>query len=76
MTTQEHRTQAHDTHEDPGEGGGHEAHGGHGDHAARFRDKFWLSLLLSVPVVGFSVYRAKTSVFSLLSPRTGAGRLR
>jgi Cu2+-exporting ATPase len=31
-------------------------HGGHGarDHAAQFRDRFWLSLLLSVPVVLFS----------------------
>ncbi|MGO1048713.1 copper-translocating P-type ATPase [Crossiella sp. CA198] len=26
-------------------------HGGHGDHAAQFRDRFWLSLLLSVPAV-------------------------
>ncbi|MEU5879766.1 heavy metal translocating P-type ATPase [Spirillospora sp. NPDC047279] len=29
-------------------------HGGHGDHAAVFRRKFWLSLLLSVPVVALS----------------------
>ena len=26
-------------------------HGGHGDHAAQFRDRFWLSLVLAVPVV-------------------------
>jgi Cu2+-exporting ATPase len=34
---------------------GHE-HMGHGehDHAAQFRDRFWLSLLLALPVVGFS----------------------
>ena len=29
-------------------------HGGHGDHAAQFRDRFWWSLLLTVPVVAFS----------------------
>ena len=33
---------------------GHGAHGGHGDHAAQFRDKFWWSLVLSIPVVVFS----------------------
>ncbi|CAN5122877.1 heavy metal translocating P-type ATPase [soil metagenome] len=32
----------------------HADHGGHGDHAAMFRDKFWLSLLLTVPVVVYS----------------------
>jgi Cu2+-exporting ATPase len=34
-----------------GHGGGH---GGHGDHAAQFRDRFWLSLVLTVPVVVYS----------------------
>jgi Cu2+-exporting ATPase len=34
--------------------GGHEGHGGHGDHAARFRDRFWWSLVLTVPVVAYS----------------------
>ena len=35
-----------------GYGGGHGGHGGgHGDHAAQFRDRFWLSLALAVPVV-------------------------
>ncbi len=29
-------------------------HGGHGDHAAQFRDRFWWSLALAVPVVVFS----------------------
>ena len=29
-------------------------HGGHADHAAEFRDRFWLSLLLTVPVVATS----------------------
>jgi Cu2+-exporting ATPase len=33
---------------------GQMGHGGHGDHAAQFRDRFWWSLLLAVPVVGFS----------------------
>jgi P-type Cu2+ transporter len=33
---------------------GHGGHGGHGDHAARFRDRFWWSLVLSVPVVAYS----------------------
>jgi Cu2+-exporting ATPase len=34
--------------------GGHGGHGDHGDHAAQFRDRFWLSLALTVPVVAFS----------------------
>jgi len=29
----------------------HGDHGGHGDHAAMFRDRFWLSLVLTIPVV-------------------------
>jgi P-type Cu2+ transporter len=29
-------------------------HGGHGDHAAQFRDRFWLSLALTVPIVAYS----------------------
>ena len=49
----EHGGGGHDAH-----GGGHEAHGGghggHGDHVAMFRSRFWLSLLLTIPVVGFS----------------------
>jgi cation transport ATPase len=32
----------------------HTEHGGHGDHAAQFRDRFWLSLALTVPVVAYS----------------------
>src|SRR5699024_1097101 len=39
----------------PGHGHrGHAGHGGHGDHGAQFRDTFWLSVVLSVPVVFFS----------------------
>jgi P-type Cu2+ transporter len=45
--------QAGDGHHD--QSGGHHEHGGghdgHGDHAAMFRDRFWLSLALTVPVV-------------------------
>jgi P-type Cu2+ transporter len=40
-------TEAHQAH------GGHGAHG-HGDHAAMFRDRFWWSLLLTIPVVAYS----------------------
>ena len=29
----------------------HGGHDGHGDHAAQFRDRFWLTLALSIPVV-------------------------
>jgi P-type Cu2+ transporter len=32
----------------------HMGHTGHGDHAAKFRDRFWWSLALSIPVVVFS----------------------
>jgi Cu2+-exporting ATPase len=38
----------HDAH---GGQGGHGAHGGHGDHAEIFRRRFWISLILSIPVV-------------------------
>ncbi|MEX0953209.1 MAG: heavy metal translocating P-type ATPase [Nitriliruptoraceae bacterium] len=41
----------HDPHESHG-GGGHEA--GHGDHAAMFRDRFWATAALSIPVVIFA----------------------
>ncbi|HEX8861709.1 MAG TPA: HAD-IC family P-type ATPase, partial [Actinomycetes bacterium] len=34
--------------------GGHAGHAGHGDHAAQFRDRFWLSVVLSLPVVVYS----------------------
>ena len=36
------------------EGHGHAGHTGHGDHAAMFRGRFWVSLALSVPVVLYS----------------------
>jgi P-type Cu2+ transporter len=34
--------------------GGHGGHGAHGDHAAMFRDRFWSTALLTVPVVIWS----------------------
>ncbi|MCC6313916.1 MAG: heavy metal translocating P-type ATPase [Thermomicrobiales bacterium] len=41
-----------------GKDSGHDAHGGHDKHAghsvAMFRDRFWLSLILSIPVVLYS----------------------
>jgi P-type Cu2+ transporter len=34
--------------------GSHGGHAGHADHAAMFRSRFWLTLVLSVPVVAYS----------------------
>ncbi|UPK74827.1 copper-translocating P-type ATPase [Nocardioidaceae bacterium SCSIO 66511] len=48
----EHSHEGHEVHGGHSHGG--HSHGGHGDHAAQFRDKFWLSLVLSIPVVFFS----------------------
>ncbi|MFA9445732.1 heavy metal translocating P-type ATPase [Egicoccus sp. AB-alg6-2] len=42
----EHAHLHHETHDD--------GPGGHGDHAALFRDRFWLTLLLTIPVVIWS----------------------
>jgi Cu2+-exporting ATPase len=59
----EHEQHEHPGHEDHMDHGGHETHGGHeahgghgghGDHAAQFKDRFWISLALAVPVVFFS----------------------
>ncbi|MFK4089901.1 copper-translocating P-type ATPase [Kribbella sp. NPDC020789] len=44
----------HDGHAGAMDHSGHGGHGGHGDHAAQFKDRFWISLGLSVPVVYFS----------------------
>jgi P-type Cu2+ transporter len=46
--------EGHDGHGGHGEHGAHPGHGGHGDHAAQFRDRFWVSLALTVPVVAYS----------------------
>ncbi|GAA1937990.1 heavy metal translocating P-type ATPase [Brevibacterium antiquum] len=47
-SAQNHEAHDHDSHS------GHGGHAGHGDHAAMFKNKFWLSLALSIPVVFFS----------------------
>jgi len=52
MTVSEMDVAGHEHHVG-GDGAGHREHD-HGDHAAVFRDRFWLSLLLAVPVVFFS----------------------
>ena len=45
----------HAAHGSQGGHGDHGGHGGgHGDHAAMFRDRFWLSLALSIPVMIYS----------------------
>ena len=49
----------------PTDHGGHGGHGGHGDHAAQFRDRFWWSLLLALPVVGFSSMFAELLGYTL-----------
>jgi P-type Cu2+ transporter len=46
----------HRQHAELGQDAGHarHGHGGHGDHARQFRDRFWLSLALTLPVVAYS----------------------
>ncbi|MCA9986626.1 MAG: copper-translocating P-type ATPase, partial [Anaerolineales bacterium] len=49
--------QGPDSHSDHQGKSGHEGHGGHGSHAGHeimFRNRFWVSLLLSIPVLVFS----------------------
>ncbi|PZF79949.1 heavy metal translocating P-type ATPase [Jiangella anatolica] len=63
VATQQHAAHGHAGHapESAGHAGhdqhaahaGHDKHAGHGD-GSMFRDKFWVSLVLAVPVVGFS----------------------
>jgi P-type Cu2+ transporter len=55
LSPNQHRQHAEpDEHGGPGGHGAHGGHGGHGDHAAQFRDRFWLSLLLTIPVIAYS----------------------
>src|ERR687891_2516979 len=57
----EHGTMEHGRHDSATEhssahtaqGHGH-GHGDHADHAAQFRSRFWLSLVLTIPIVAFS----------------------
>ncbi|TCC09884.1 heavy metal translocating P-type ATPase [Kribbella soli] len=51
---EQHEHGGHEDHMDHGGHGGPGGHGGHGDHAAQFKDRFWISLALAVPVVFFS----------------------
>ncbi|MEV0798694.1 copper-translocating P-type ATPase [Kribbella sp. NPDC050281] len=44
----------HGAHAEPAEHAGPSGHAGHADHAAQFKDRFWISLALAVPVVYFS----------------------
>jgi Cu2+-exporting ATPase len=48
MTTSPHGDQAAGAHN------GHDGHAGHGDHAAMFRERFFISLILAIPVVIYS----------------------
>jgi P-type Cu2+ transporter len=55
LSPNQHRQHAEpDEHGGPGGHGAHGGHGGHGDHAAQFRDRFWLSLILTIPIVLYS----------------------
>src|SRR5512132_1945086 len=58
LSPNEHRKHAEpEVHTSHGEHTGHSGpggHAGHGDHAAQFRDRFWWSLVLTVPVVAYS----------------------
>jgi Cu2+-exporting ATPase len=54
-----HDDAVHRDHGDHVHGGGHDhggghGHGGYGDHAAMFRDRFWVTLALTIPVVVLS----------------------
>lgn len=49
-----HDHSSHDDHSCMDHGGGHGGHEGHGDHAAMFRNKFWISLALTIPTVIYS----------------------
>ncbi|HEU5420202.1 MAG TPA: copper-translocating P-type ATPase [Streptosporangiaceae bacterium] len=54
MTISTRERPAGGQHAPQGRGGQHDGHAGHGDHAAVFRDRFWLTLALAVPAVIFS----------------------
>jgi len=54
---QQHDHDQHGEHEQHKEHNSHGGHGGHGSHAGHeimFRDRFWVSLVLSIPVLFFS----------------------
>jgi P-type Cu2+ transporter len=53
-----HEHAAHEMHADHdhghGDHAGHDGHGGHAGHEAMFRTRFWVSLILTIPVVLYS----------------------
>lgn len=55
----------HHTHEHHHDHGGHGDHGDHGDHVAQFRRLFWITLALSIPVVGCNAMFANLIGYSL-----------
>jgi Cu2+-exporting ATPase len=51
----DHGSHGHDnSHGDQADHGSHGDHGDHGDHAAQFRERFWVSLALAIPIVVYS----------------------
>lgn len=44
----------HDSHGSHDDHSGHGGHGGHAGHEAMFRQKFWISLILSIPIILYS----------------------
>ncbi|PSK95558.1 Cu2+-exporting ATPase [Haloactinopolyspora alba] len=48
---QGHGDDGHEQHAGHESHDGHDQHAGHGDHGGMFREKFWVSLVLSIPVV-------------------------
>src|ERR671915_399965 len=54
--THGHEALGHEMHDDHGTGGhGHHGHGDHSHHdPAQFRDRFWMTLALTIPVIFFS----------------------
>jgi len=58
----------HDTHAGHDQHGGHEGHGGHVNHSGHeqmFRKKFWVSLILAIPVLLYSQSVQKWLGFSM-----------
>ena len=45
---------SHGAHEGHDASADHSKHAGHGDHGEMFKRRFWISLLLSIPVLIFS----------------------
>ncbi|MFP5299553.1 MAG: heavy metal translocating P-type ATPase, partial [Actinomycetota bacterium] len=55
MTHADHQATTHNGSHEPASGADHEAHDKHAGHdPAQFRNRFWLTLALTIPVVYFS----------------------